>query len=75
MSTKISIFYEDGVHMYEECLNEDDVYIEVEKPEEASIQIYNNFQSVTSKISAKTFEKMAVKYLKYISKRNVVNGE
>ena len=31
MSTKASIAYGDGFHFYQECLDEDNVYLELEK--------------------------------------------
>lgn len=64
MSTKATISYKNEIHLYEECFDEDAVYIEM-KPEWWQF----DGEQVSIKIDANHFIEMLSDYNKYHQKR------
>ncbi len=64
MSTKATISYKNGIHLYEECFDEDALYIEM-KPEWWQF----DGEQVSIKIDANDFIEMLSDYNKYHQRR------
>ena len=63
MSTKSSIFSNKDIHFYEECFDDDNVYIEVDGNDIVFINKFEDYFKITLKLDKKSFTEICKKHL------------